>query len=87
MPNKHAALKDLRKNRKRAAHNARLKTHMRSLLRQAQLLIKEGKLKEAKLASIKFQQIVDKAAKNEIVSKNAASRKKSSLMKALNQTK
>jgi ribosomal protein S20 len=87
MPNKHAAIKDLRKNKKRALRNARLKSHVKALWRQTQLLIKEGKMKEAKTMAQSFQQIVDKASKNDVVSRNAASRKLSSLMKAIGKMK
>ncbi|MEN9558590.1 MAG: Ribosomal protein [Candidatus Parcubacteria bacterium] len=83
MPNKHAAIKDLRKNVRHAARNARLKMHTKQLLRQATDLIKEGGLAEAKAAAIKFQKIVDKAAKNRVVSRSFADRKKSSIMKAI----
>ena len=80
MPNKHAAIKDLRKNARRAARNLRLKTHTKSLLRKAKDLLKEGKKTEAKAAVMAFQQVVDKAAKNMVISRNTANRKKSSLM-------
>jgi len=83
MPNKHAAIKDLRKNKRRAERNARLKTHARALLRKAQDLVKEGKMAEAKAAAAAFQQAVDKAAKNMVVTRNAANRRKSKLMKKL----
>jgi ribosomal protein S20 len=87
MPNKHAAIKDLRKNKRHAARNLRLKTHARALLRKAKDLLKEGKMAEAKTAAIAFQKVADKAAKNMVLSKNAMNRKKSSLMKALAKTK
>ncbi len=82
MPNKHAAIKDLRKNVRRAARNLRLKTHTKSLLRKAKDLLKEGKKAEAKVAVMAFQQIIDKAAKNMVISRNTANRKKASLMGA-----
>jgi small subunit ribosomal protein S20 len=87
MPNKHAAIKDLRKNKRRAARNLRLKTHARSLLRKAKDLLKEGKVADAKAAAASFQQIVDKAAKHGVLSKNAAGHKKSSIMKAISKAK
>ena len=43
MPNKHAAIKDLRKSKKRAITNKRLKTHIKSLTQQLMSLVKEGK--------------------------------------------
>ncbi len=81
MPNKHAAKKDLRKNIRRQARNARLKTHAKALLRKAQDLVKDGKFDEAKIAVVAFQQIADKAAKQSVWTKNAANRKKARIMK------
>ncbi len=84
MPNKHAAIKDLRKNKKRAAHNDRIKRHIRYLLKKSRDLLKEGKAKESQEISRAFQQAIDKAAKVGVVSKNKAARRKSSLTKAIN---
>lgn len=84
MPNKHAAIKDLRKNKKHQAHNDRIKRNVRHLLKKSQDLLKEGNTKEAKAIVLAFQQAVDKATKVGVMSKNKASRKKSALMKALN---
>ena len=83
MPNKHAAEKDLRKNHKHAAHNTRIKTNVKQLLKNTQTLIKEGKFAEAKPMALKLQQAIDKAAKHHIVHKNKASRMKSLVMSKL----
>lgn len=80
MPNKHAAIKDLRKNKRRAAMNARVKTNIKALYKKAQNLISEGKKAEAKETVTKFQQAADKAIKTGVLNKNTAARKKSSLM-------
>ena len=80
MPNKHAAIKDLRKNRKHAAHNAKIKMNVKQLLKQAQTLITAGKLKEAREVALKLQQAVDKAAKNHVLHKNKASRVNAMIM-------
>lgn len=80
MPNKHAAIKDLRKNKRRAAMNARVKTNIKALYKKAQALISEGKKAEAKETVAKFQQAADKAIKTGVLNKNTAARKKSSLM-------
>jgi small subunit ribosomal protein S20 len=81
MPNKHASVKDLRKTKRREAQNLRLKTHARALLRKANDLIKEGSAADVKAAIIAFQKIADKAAKNHVINRNAANRRKSKLMK------
>jgi len=87
MPNKHASVKDLRKTKRRMARNLRLKTHARTLLRKANDLLKEGNHADIKAAIIAFQKIADKAAKNHVITRNAANRRKSKLMKKLAQVK
>lgn len=83
MPNKHAAIKDLRKNKRRAARNAQVKTNIKALYKKATALITEGKKAEAKEATTKYQQAADKAIKTGVLNKNTAARKKSSLMKKI----
>jgi ribosomal protein S20 len=87
MPNKHAAIKDLRKNRRHAAANLRIKTNVKSLYQKALTLLKEGKAAEVTQAARAFQQAIDKATKRNVVSKNAARHKKSRLMKKINAKK
>lgn len=83
MPNKHAAVKDLRKNKKRAVRNALLKTHVKSLTTKLKILIKEKKEKEATELSRKLQQSIDKASKKHIFHPNKSSRRISSMHRAL----
>ncbi|MBD3252018.1 30S ribosomal protein S20 [Candidatus Uhrbacteria bacterium] len=81
MPNKKAAIKDLRQSKKRQAHNVRIRTNVKHLYKDVEELIKAGKLDEAKAAITKFQKAADKAAKTKAISKSKADRKKSTLMK------
>lgn len=83
MPNKHAAIKDLRKNKRRAATNLRIKVNVKALYKKGMALLKDGKTKEATELARVFQQAVDKAAKVSVVSRNTAARKKSAFMRAL----
>lgn len=91
MPIKESAKKELRKAKKRRVLNVRRQKTMRDALKNIKKLISTGKAElssgkkdEAKkLISIAYQAI-DKAAKRGVIKKNAASRKKSRLMKALN---
>lgn len=83
MPNKPSAIKELRKAKKRAAHNNRVKTNVKALQKKCVELIKAGNLDEAKRVMVLFQRAIDKAAKVNVVSKNRASRKKSSIMKMI----
>lgn len=66
MPNKHAAIKDLRKNERRAARNLRMKIHVKALAKQLKELVKAGKKQEAIELSHKLQQAADKAGKNHV---------------------
>lgn len=83
MPNKHAAIKDLRKNKTRAARNSRMKTHLKALDRHWKAFLKEGKIAEAKETIKKLQQALGKASKNAVIHKNKASRRLSSMHQAL----
>ncbi|MSR85260.1 30S ribosomal protein S20 [Candidatus Uhrbacteria bacterium] len=83
MPNKHAAIKDLRKSKKHAEKNARMKTHSKSLVRQIKDLIKEGKKAEALALAPKVQKILSKAAKTHVFHKNKSGRVVASIHKAL----
>jgi small subunit ribosomal protein S20 len=83
MPNKTAAMKSLRQSKKRQVTNARVKTDAKAKFKNIDALIKEGKLDEAKKLVGSFQKAIDKAAKNHIISKNKANRKKATLMKAV----
>jgi len=83
MPTKHASIKDLRKSAKRQAKNNRVRMHVKQTLRKSKDLLAKGDIAGAKKEAVKFQQIADKASKGQAMSKNAARRRKSSLMKAI----
>lgn len=83
MPNKTAAMKSLRQSKKRQVVNARTKTDVRVKFKNIDTLIKEGKLEEAKKLVQSFQKAIDKATKDNVISKNKANRKKANLMKKL----
>lgn len=86
MPNKHAAIKDLRKNHRRAARNARLKSHVKALDRQWKSIAKEGKLEDVKTAVQSLQKTLGKAAKQQVVHPNKAARLLSRAHRALQKT-
>lgn len=87
MPNKHAAIKDLRKNKKRAARNLRTKTNVKALMKLMKELVKDGKKKEALELMPKLQQAVAKAGKNHVMHVNKAARKISSAQRLMNTAK
>ena len=83
MPNKHAAIKDLRKNKRRAARNLREKTNIKSLVKQLKAMMKEGKKSEAMTIVNKLQQAAAKAAKRNVIHINKARRITSQAMKSV----
>lgn len=87
MPNKHAAIKDLRKSKKRAITNKRLKTHIKSLTQQLIALAKDGKKSEATGVAQKLQQALGKATRENIIHRNNAGRKTASAHKLINKMK
>ncbi len=87
MPNKKAAIKDLRKNRKRAAHNLRIKKNVKALVKETRELIAAGKKEDAAIKLRALQQAADKAAKRGVLHKNSAANRKASAMRKLNASK
>jgi ribosomal protein S20 len=83
MPNKSSSIKDLRKSKKRRAHNLRIRTNVKQTFNQAQVALKQGDETRARDLIKSFQKAADKAAKKRVISPNKANRKKSVLMKAL----
>jgi small subunit ribosomal protein S20 len=83
MPNKKAAIKDLRQSKKKTERNQKTKSQIKHLLNKSRLLLKNDKKDEAKEAMRAYQQAIDKATKKGVVKRNKANRKKSRLMKDL----
>jgi ribosomal protein S20 len=87
MPNKHAAIKDLRKNQKRGARNSRMKTHVKALTQQLVALVRDGKKADAQAMLQKLQQAADKAGKTHVFHVNKAARRVSSAARSINKLK
>ena len=81
MPIKQAAIKDLRKNRKRAARNKKIKTSLRNLVKENRKNIETEKMDEQILKKTISE--IDRAVQKKIIKKNTAARKKSRLFKHL----
>ncbi len=81
MPNKHAAEKDLRKNRRRAALNVRIRKNVKYLWKQSRELLVAGKKSEAVQKIQSLQQALDKAAKVNVIHRNEARRRTRTMMK------
>ena len=84
MPNKEAAKKSLRQDKKRALLNIQYKTNFRQAIKKT---AKATTLEEAKKLAIAAQKALDKAAKHGTIKKNTAARKLSRLMKKVNALK
>lgn len=76
-----SARKALRQNIRRRAKNLVYKTKIKNLIKEIRTLVTEKKIEEAKKILPQIYQILDKAAKTEVIKKNTADRKKSRLTK------
>jgi small subunit ribosomal protein S20 len=81
MPIKKSAKKQLRQSLKRKKRNDVKKKEARELLKEANVLIKEGKKEEASKMLPKIYKAIDKATKIGLLKKNTASRRKSVIAK------
>lgn len=84
MPIKHAALKQIRKDRKRQQRNQALRAELKTLTKRLLSLIKGQKSAEAKALIGTVARRYDRAASQRIIHRNTAARLKSRLMKRVN---
>lgn len=84
MPIIKSAKKALRQNIVRRARNAKVKEGVRALAKKLTKIVAAKNAEEIKKTLILAIKAVDKAAKNHIIPKNTASRKKSFLAKLAN---
>lgn len=85
MPRLKSAQKALRQNKRRRAKNSKQQKAMKSLIKKFNRLIAAKQKPEASKMLPLAYKAVDKAAKNNLLKKNTASRKKSNLARALQQ--
>lgn len=83
MPNRKAAIKDLRTSARRTERNKKLKDSLKSVIKKSLKAI-DAKEPTAKELVIKASKAIDKAAKVGLIKKNTASRRKSRLDRNLN---
>lgn len=81
MANTKSAIKATRQAARRQARNKTTKTRLKTLSRKVATLSKESKTEEARAAAVEFISALDKAAKSNVVHKNAVARHKSQLSK------
>ena len=84
MPITKSAKKAVRQNAKRKKRNLGYKKKMKSLEKEAMLLISQKKIKEIKELLPKIYKAVDKSAKKGVLKKNTAGRKKSRIANLIN---
>lgn len=80
---KKSAAKELRKSKKRREQNKIVKNNIKYLKKQILKALAKKDIKSARDIFIKFQKVVDKAAKRGVIKKNTASRYKSRLSKKI----
>lgn len=83
MPNIKSAIKRVKTNDARRAHNASIKSAMRTAIKKFDALVVNKDVENAKAAFAEASKRIDKAAQRGIIHKNAAARFKSRLAKKL----
>lgn len=83
MPIIKSAKKALRQSLKRQTRNAVYKQKAKKLLKETKALISQAKIEEAAKNIPNIYKALDKAAKEGVIKKNTASRKKSRIAKLL----
>lgn len=86
MPITASAKKALRQSGERRAHNLRYLNRVRLLTKEIKKLIADAKSGDAKTLLPKLYKALDKAAKENVIKKNTASRQKSRLTIFLNKS-
>jgi small subunit ribosomal protein S20 len=84
MPVIKSAKKRMHQNAKRKARNFPVRSEMKTVMKIALTLIKDGKLEEAVKYMPRAYSVIDTAAKKKILKPNTAARKKSRIARALN---
>jgi small subunit ribosomal protein S20 len=84
MPNIKSAIKRVKTNEKKRAHNAAQKSALRTAVKTFENLADKKEVEAAKSALLTASKKLDKAAAKGLIHKNAASRQKSRLTKILN---
>ena len=86
MPNKHAALKQIRKDRVRQARNHAIRSELKTMTKRLHELLNARKLDEAATCLQALARRYDHAASAGVIHRNTVSRSKSRLMARLKRT-
>ncbi len=85
LANTHAAEKAIRQSARRQVRNRVIRTTTRTQIKKATTVIAAGDAAAAEKATLEALSALDRAAQKGIIKKNNAARRKSRLMKKLNQ--
>jgi small subunit ribosomal protein S20 len=87
LANTKSAIKNVRRAERRRRINQVHRSRARTYLKKARLLIDSGQIEEAEAVAREAMSALDKAAQKGVIHKNNAARRKSRLIKHLNQAK
>jgi small subunit ribosomal protein S20 len=85
LANTKSAIKNIRKSERRRQKNQVFRSRARTLVRRTRQLIRQGELEQAQESARLAAKALDKAAQTRVIHPNNAARRKSRLMKRLNQ--
>ena len=84
MPNIKSSIRSVKTDAERRATNAAKKSAVRTVAKKVEVKVAEGNKAEAEVTLKNASSLLDKAAQDGVISKNAAARKKSKLAKKVN---
>ena len=84
MPNIKSSIRSVKTDAERRAKNAAKKSAVRTAAKKVEAKVAEGNKAEAEVTLKNASSLLDKAAQDGVISKNAAARKKSKLAKKVN---
>ncbi|MGD8398501.1 MAG: 30S ribosomal protein S20, partial [Anaerolineae bacterium] len=87
MANTKSAIKRIRSSERKRRYNQVHRSRARTYIKQTRRLIAAGRLEEAEATARQAASALDRAAQKGVIHKNNAARRKSRLMKRLNQAK
>ena len=85
LANLKSSIKRIRSSRRRAGYNQITRSTARTYVKKARRLIDEGRLDEAREVVHQAIRALDRAAQKKVIHRNNAARRKSRLVKELNQ--
>jgi small subunit ribosomal protein S20 len=85
LANTKSAIKRIRQTQRKEARNRRFRSAARTYVKKTRRLIAEGKLEEAQETAQRAIRTLDKAAQKGVLHRNNVARRKSRLMRRLNQ--